>query len=121
LGRSRLYTSKFTDEALADVRKLPKNVRNALRGEFKDKIHVDPVGCSEPLEGLLSEYRSFHFGKYRVIYRIFEDIKAVSVVGVGKKDQDHYAEIYRQLEALAADGKLAQAVLETYRSLRNRR
>jgi mRNA-degrading endonuclease RelE of RelBE toxin-antitoxin system len=116
-----LYTSKFTDEALADVKKLPKNVRNALRAEFKDKIHVDPAGCSEPLEGLLAQYRSFHFGHYRIIYRIFEDIKAVSVVGVGKKDQDHHAEIYRQLEALAANGKLAAAVLETYRSLRDRK
>jgi len=112
-----LYTSQFIDEALADIKKLPKNVRNALRAEFKKKIHVDPVACSEPLEGLLAEYRSFHFGDYRVIYRIFEDIKVVSVVGVGKKDKDHHAQIYRQLEVLAANGKLAQAVLETYRSL----
>jgi mRNA-degrading endonuclease RelE of RelBE toxin-antitoxin system len=112
-----LYTSKFTDEALADIRRLPKNVRNALRDEFKNKIHVDPAGCSEPLEGLLADYRSFHYGDYRVICRVFEDIQAVSVVGVGKKDRDHHAEIYRQLEALAANGKLAQAVLDTYRAL----
>ena len=82
-----MYTSKFIDEALADVKKLPKNVRNALRGKFKKKIHIDPVGCSEPLEGLLADYRSFHYGDYRVIYRVFEDIKAVSVVGVGKKER----------------------------------
>ncbi len=112
-----MYTSKFIDEALADVKKLPKNVRNTLRGEFKKKIHIDPVGCSEPLERLLADYRSFHYGDYRVIYRVFEDIKAVSVVGVGKKDEGHHAAIYRQLETLAATGKLAQAVLETYRSL----
>jgi mRNA-degrading endonuclease RelE of RelBE toxin-antitoxin system len=112
-----LYTSKFIDEALADIRKLPKNVRNALREEFNKKIHVDPVSCSEPLEGLLADYRSFHFGNYRVVYRVFEDIKVISVVGVGKKDQHHHAAIYRQLETLAANGKLAQAVLDTYRSL----
>ena len=115
-----MYTSKFIDEALVDIKELPKNVRNALRDEFKNKIHVDPVGCSEPLEGPLANYRSFHYGDYRVIYRVFEDIKAISVVGVGKKDQDHHAEIYRQLEVLAANGKLAQAVLDTYRSLGNK-
>jgi len=113
-----LYASKFTDEALQDVRRLPKNVRNSLRNEFKQNIHVDPFGCSEPLEGLLVKYRSFHFGDYRVIYRVFEDIKAVAVVGIGKKDKDHRTEIYKQLESLAASGKLASAVLETYDSLR---
>ena len=115
-----MYTSKFIDEALADVKKLPQNVRNALRDEFKNKIHVDPIGCSEPLEGLLADYRSFHYGNYRIIFRVFENIKAVSVVGIGKKDHNHHAEIYRQLEALAADGKLAQAVLDTYRALGDR-
>jgi mRNA-degrading endonuclease RelE of RelBE toxin-antitoxin system len=112
-----LYTSEFTEEGLAGVKKLPKNVRNAMRDEFKNKIHVDPVGRSESLEGLLADYRSFHYRDYRVIYGVFEDIKAVSVVGVGKKDRGHHSEIYRQLEALAASGKLAQAVLDTYRSL----
>ena len=112
-----MYTSKFTDEALQDVRQLPKHVRNSLRDEFKKKIHVDPFGCSEPLEGLLTEYRSFRFREYRVVYRIFKDIKAVAVVGIGKKDKAHRTEIYRQLESLAASGKLASTVLETYDSL----
>jgi hypothetical protein len=35
----------------------------------------------------------------------------VSVVGIGKKDEGHQAEIYQKLEALAKQGKLAEAVL----------
>jgi mRNA-degrading endonuclease RelE of RelBE toxin-antitoxin system len=112
-----VYSSEFTDEALADIRKLPKHIRNSLRREFKNKLHIDPVSCSEPLEGLLEGFRSFHHGDYRVVYRVFEDIGVFAVVGIGKKDKGHHAEIYKQLENLAASGKLASAVLEACRSI----
>jgi mRNA-degrading endonuclease RelE of RelBE toxin-antitoxin system len=112
-----LYTSRFTPDALADLKNLPKNVRNALKSEFKTKIHVDPYSCSEALGGPLAKFRSFHYLKFRMIYRVFEDIKTVSVVGIGKKDKNRYAGIYKQLEELAKSGKLAAAVLDTYRSI----
>jgi mRNA-degrading endonuclease RelE of RelBE toxin-antitoxin system len=112
-----LYTSKFTTDALNNIKKLPRNARNALKREFKQKIHIDPIGCSEPLSGSLELFRSFHYGEYRVIYRVFDDIKAVSVVGIGKKDRNHQTEIYKKLEQLAQSGKLAAAVLDTYRSI----
>jgi mRNA-degrading endonuclease RelE of RelBE toxin-antitoxin system len=112
-----LYCSKFTDEGLEDIRKLPKNVRDALKKEFEKKVHVNPMECSEPLFGILEHYRSFHYGDYRVVYRVFEDIKAVSVVGVGKKDKDHRTDLYHRLEVLAKKGRLAEAILETYRSI----
>lgn len=112
-----MYRSKFTPEALEDVKRLPKNVRNSLKAEFRKRIHLDPMGCSEGLTGPLEGFRSYHSGKYRVIYRVFEDIKVVAVVGIGKKDAGHQAEIYKKLETLAASGKLAAAVLETFRVL----
>jgi mRNA-degrading endonuclease RelE of RelBE toxin-antitoxin system len=112
-----LYRSKFTSDALENARKLPKNVRNALKKEFQQKIHRDPIGCSEPLTGPLEKFRSFHYGDYRVIFRVFEDLKIVSVVGIGKKDKHHQAKIYKQLEGLARSGELAASVLETFRSL----
>lgn len=115
-----MYCSQFTDDALDDLRKLPKNVRNRLKQEFLRKIHRDPAGCSEPLTGLLERFRSFHFGEYRVVYQVFEDIRAVTVVGIGKKDEGHRAEVYEQLEYLARSGELAAAVLEVYQSLSGR-
>jgi mRNA-degrading endonuclease RelE of RelBE toxin-antitoxin system len=115
-----VYCSKFTDNALQDVKTLPKSVRNALKKEFEQKLHVDPVSCSEPLRGDLEQFRSFHYGDYRVVFRIFDDLKAIAVVGVGKKDAVHQTELYKQLEMMARSGKLAETVLETYRSLASR-
>ena len=110
-----MYCSKFTDEALENLKKLPKNVRNALKKEFQKKIHVNPIECSEPLSGLLEPYRSFHYGDYRVVYLVIEDIRAVTVVGIGKKDKDHRTDLYHRLQDLAKKGRLAEAILETYR------
>jgi addiction module RelE/StbE family toxin len=112
-----LYRSVFTDDALNDVKRLPKNVRNALKKDFEKKIHVDPNNCSEQLSGILGHYRSFHYGDYRVVYRVFEDMRIVSVVGLGKKDKDHQTDLYKRLEDLANRGRLADAVLETYRKI----
>jgi mRNA-degrading endonuclease RelE of RelBE toxin-antitoxin system len=108
-----VYRSKFTDDALRDVKSLLKNVRNALKKEFQKKIHVDPVGCSEPLTSDLEAFRSFHHGDYRVVYRVFEKLGAVAVVAIGKKDAGHQSGIYKRLEALAEKGKLAEAVLRS--------
>jgi mRNA interferase RelE/StbE len=112
-----VYSAKFTDEAVENIKRLPKNVKNALKKEFERKIHVDPVGCSEPHTGLLEGFRSFHFESYRVVYKVIEDIRVVAVVAIGKKDKSHQRELYRRLEALAETGKLAKAVLETYRAI----
>ena len=52
-----------------------------------------------------------------MIYQVLEDLKIVAVVGVGRKDRHHHGEIYKRLEDLASRGKLAAAVLNTYRSI----
>jgi hypothetical protein len=51
------------------------------------------------------------------VYQVFEDLKIVAVAGIGKKDRHHRGEIYKRLEDLAKSGKLAAAVLDTYRSI----
>jgi len=106
-----LFRSYFTAGALPDIKALPKNVRNSFKKEFQKKIHIDPIACSEPLTGPLEDFRSFHHREYRVVYRVFDALRAVSVVGIGKKDEAHQSEIYKKLEALAEKGKLAEAVL----------
>lgn len=112
-----MYILKFTPQAFEDIKALPKNVRNSLRREFTRKINLHPIGCSVPLSPPLEAFRSFHYRDYRIVYQVFEDLKIVAVVGIGKKDRHHQGEIYKRLEDLARTGKLAAAVLDTYRSI----
>jgi mRNA-degrading endonuclease RelE of RelBE toxin-antitoxin system len=112
-----VYVIKFTDDGLADVKNLPKHVKNSIKKEFEKKVMVDPIGCAEPLGGVLEGWHSFHYLEYRVIYKVIEDIKAISVVGIGRHDKDAEKDVYRRLENLARTGKLAESVLLTFREI----
>ena len=49
------------------------------------------------------------------MYRIYEDLNAIAVVGVGKETNDPSSDVYKRLESLAHSGKLADTVLRTLR------
>ncbi len=104
-----MFAAKFTAAALEDVRRLPKNVRNALKKEFSRSLLRDPVACSEALGEPLAGFRSYHFGKYRVVFKVYQDLSAIAVVGLGKKSSK--PSVYDKLEKLAATGKLAEKFL----------
>ncbi len=110
-----MYILKFTDDGLADVKNLPKNVRNALRKVLRDNVAKDPCTCSKPLNEPLKGYRSFTWEDYRIIYRVFEDLKAVAVVGIGQRDAQSSTNVYKRLEVLAEGGRLAEKVLLSLR------
>ncbi len=112
-----LYTAKFTSGAVANIKALPKNVRRSLRKQLESVALKDPIGCSEELSGPLLRFRSFHYLDYRVIYRVFSDANTIVVVGVGKKNAGHYAEIYKRLEALVEAGRLADSFLENLKTV----
>jgi mRNA-degrading endonuclease RelE of RelBE toxin-antitoxin system len=112
-----LFSSTFTDEALKSIKRLPKNVKNALRKELQKRVLVYPTECGEPLTNELAEFRSFHFGDYRMVYKVFAEERVVAVVGIGRKDKTHHTDLYRRLESLAKTGELAEAVLRTFKSL----
>ena len=109
-----MYVLKFTSNAVADVKTIiPKHLKGPLRKALLSKVAVDPVGCSHELHEDLSGYRSFTWQDYRVVYRVFDDLKAV--VGVGLRSPQSTENVYRKLETLARTGKLAQGVLFSLR------
>lgn len=110
-----MYIAQFTPKAIEDIKRLPKNTRTSLKKEFEKTILRDPAGCSDDLTEPLAGFRSFHFRDYRVVYRIYEDLNAIAVVGVGKKTGDPNSDVYKRLESLATSGKLADTVLRTLR------
>jgi addiction module RelE/StbE family toxin len=112
-----VYVAKFTSYAKDDIKSLSRNVRNHLREQLEKVVCVNPAHCSDELTGPLAGFRSYHFEEYRIIYKIFEHSKEIAVLGIGKKNADHYAEIYKNLEGLAKAGKLADTVLTNLRML----
>jgi mRNA-degrading endonuclease RelE of RelBE toxin-antitoxin system len=110
-----VYVLKFTGEALADIKAIPKQLKGPLKSALLEKVAVDPNRCSHELYGELIGYSSFTWREYRVVYRVFDHLKAVAVVGLGLRSAQSKENIYRRLETLARTGKLAQGLLFSLR------
>jgi addiction module RelE/StbE family toxin len=116
--RNKVFHARFTKDAAEDIKSLPKNVRNCLKEKLEKIVVVNPTNCSEELTGPLVGFRSYHLDDYRVVYKIYDSRKIIVVVGIGKKNADHYSEIYKNLENMARAGKLAESVLANIQMLR---
>lgn len=112
-----MYAVKFTRCGLADVKALPKNVKNGLRKQLAGTLARDPVGCSEELQAPLTGFRSFHWRQYRIVFRVFPALRVVAIAGVGKHSKSAREDIYRRLEALVKTASLADSVLVSLRGL----
>jgi mRNA-degrading endonuclease RelE of RelBE toxin-antitoxin system len=111
-----VYAIKFTSGAIVDIKTLiPKNLKGPLKKELLERVAIDPIGCSHELHEDLEGYRSFVWQDYRIVYRVFDDLKAVAVVAVGLRSAQSTENVYRKLETLARTGKLAQGVLFSLR------
>jgi mRNA-degrading endonuclease RelE of RelBE toxin-antitoxin system len=110
-----VYTIKFTTDGLDDVKALPKGDKNALKTELIKKLSINPKQCGEPLLPPLGGWYSFHYLEYRVIYRVYDDLLAIAIAGVGKHNKDVEKDIYRRLEDAAKNGRLAESVLVALR------
>ena len=109
------YKIQFTADGLNDAKHLPKGVRNSLAKELKNKLAKDPLSCSEELREPLAGWRSFHCGKYRVIFKLYKEMKLIAVAGIGEHSSQPTRDIYRKLELLAKRGRLAEDILAALR------
>lgn len=105
------YQIKFKREGLDDVKALSKNVRNALRAHLKDDFIQNPVGCSYELRDQLKGFRSHHWDKYRVVFKIVETERLIVIVAIDERSAQSRQNVYRRLEVMAARGELADNVL----------
>ena len=111
-----MYELKFISAAVAGIKAvIPKSLKGPLKKELLKTVASEPRGCSHELRDDLAGYRSFTWRKYRVVYKIFEDLRTVAIVGVGLRSPQSADNIYRKLELLARAGELAQGVLFSIR------
>jgi mRNA-degrading endonuclease RelE of RelBE toxin-antitoxin system len=117
LPRSKgTYELKFTGGAVVDIKTIiPKHLKGPLRKQLLEKVATDPLACSCELHGELAGYGSFTWQEYRIVYRIFDDLRAVAIVGAGPRSPQSSENIYRRLERLARTGELAEGVLFSLR------
>ncbi len=108
----------FTDEGLTDIKTLSRSVRNHLKKQIIERIGKDPRGSSLELKPPLEKYRSCHIGEYRVVFYLAEDVRTVAIAGIGKHSKEATKDVYRKLESLVSQGKLAEKILATLRGFR---
>ena len=111
-----VYVIQFTAGAIADIKTIiPKQLKGPLQKELLGKVATDPVAYSHELHNELAGYRSFPWREYRVVYKVFDDLRVAAVVGLGLRSAQSSENIYRRLERLARTGELAQRLLFSLR------
>ena len=109
-----MYQVRFSSEAHADIKALPKSIRNSLKKELM-KLAADPVNLSLELREPLQGFRSYHWRNYRVVFIVSAELKSIAIAAVGKRIPGTHADVYRKLEQLAREGKLAEQLLSALR------
>ena len=85
------YEIEFSPEFDKQFSSLPKNIQVSLLR--KVKILEDYPRYGEMLTGRLKSLLDLKLGKYRIIYKIFEEKKLVRVVTIGLRKK-----VYKELE-----------------------
>jgi mRNA-degrading endonuclease RelE of RelBE toxin-antitoxin system len=116
-GAELRYSIAFTGDAFGDVKALDGSIKNKLKKVLTKKLAVDPEGYGLPLRSPLDLYWKHEFAAHRVIYRIYREKHLVVVCAVGPRKQGHASDVYRQFQALAQTGKVAQQIADVLGSL----
>lgn len=111
------FEIRFTEDAGAEIKGLDGSIRQQVKKVLEKKLAVEPEGYGLPLRGPLANYWKHQFSDHRIIYRIYKDEKTVVVCAVGSRKAGDREDIYRQLEAVAKTGHLAEQVASVLKSI----
>lgn len=91
MGRTRFVIEFIDQDALDQFKALPKAAQKILGTAMRDRLEIDPVRFGKPLRYSLKGHRRLRVGDYRIVYRISEEKKIVTIVVV-----DHRKDVYDQ-------------------------
>jgi mRNA interferase RelE/StbE len=78
---SDVYQIEYLDTVVnEDIPTLPKTVRDRIKRAIETRLSMDPVGLGKPLRYSFKGHRRIRVGDYRVIYRVDNDSKMVTVI-----------------------------------------
>jgi len=75
------YQIKYLKEAVEQLAKIPRNVRNGILKAIDERLSVCPTKF-KPLKGELIGYYRLRVGKYRVIYKVNSETITVLIIRV---------------------------------------
>ncbi len=111
------YSIAFTGDAFGDIKSLDGSIKNKLKKVLTKKLAANPQGYGLPLRSPLQQYWKHEFAAHRVIYRIYDENRLIVICAVGPRKQGDAADVYKQFQALARTGKVAQQIANVLGSL----
>ena len=77
------FRVEFLDQNAVDqLKALPKSAQKMIHRAIKGRLEVDPIGIGKPLQYSWKGHRRMRVSCYRVIYRIDADKKIVTLVAI---------------------------------------
>ena len=76
-----LYQIKYLKEAVEQLAKIPRNIRNGILKAIDERLSIYPTKF-KPLKGELIGYYRLRVGKYRVIYKVNNETITVLIIRV---------------------------------------
>jgi len=89
MERTRFAVEFIDQDAFDQFVALPKSIQKTLGKAMRDRLEVDPVSFGKPLRYSLKGHRRLRVGDYRIVYKINEKEKIVTIVVV-----DHRKDVY---------------------------
>ena len=78
------YQIRLTEDALKQLSKLPRNLRNSILKAIEERLSETPYRF-KPLVCNWKGYFRMRFGDYRVIYKVEEEAVTVVVVRIAAR------------------------------------
>lgn len=75
------YQIKYLKEAIDQLAEIPRNIRNSILDSIDERLTKYPE-IFKSLKGDLIGYYRLRIGKYRVIYKIQNDIVTIFIIRV---------------------------------------
>lgn len=91
------YKLAFNESALKEWKKLVHTIREEFKKKLSEQLQNPRVPASQ-LHGRKDQYKiKLHGAGYRLVYSVNDEIVTVTVIGVGKRDNDdiYYATRHR--------------------------
>jgi len=86
-----IYEIEYLDRVIAeDIPELPKRVAKVIKKAIEHRLTQDPIGLGKPLRYSFVGHRRLRVGDYRIVYRVAESKKLVTIVMIMHR-KDIYA------------------------------